>query len=401
MTIRSLSSIRALPALALAVGFALAPGAQAQSDASRVLLDARGEAHQIRLISISDEAIIYEDALGRRRQATVGGYIALLPALPADAAPTTLPAGPPAASDQGVLELNDGQRFPGQPAPTVEDDALVWSHPTFGLVSAPIDSIARLALKRPAGAARPEPLDNRIDDQLVLVNGDRLVGFLVSFGDPVEFEVNGETIAIPLDRISEATLANPPSPMSGMVVWLEDGSVAVVASLQTRLDESVSVRLPGGQTALVPLDDVRAVAFDAGRLRPLASLPLTSQRPVGERGVFDPVRTLAAALSPADLNAPDIEFPGPMETHWTLPGGAVRLAGVAELPLEAMPWGDCDLVIAQRGVELMRERLRHDRARIEFSLPVTPGDLRIAIEPGDYGPISDRVVLRRPLVLTE
>lgn len=384
------------------VAVALSMGAHAQIDGSRVLLDARGESHQIRLISISDEAIIYEDALGRRRQATVGGYVALLPALPADASPAALPSGAMPSTDSGVLELSDGQRFPGRPAPTGgEDDALVWSHPTFGLVSAPIDSIARLALQPPAGAAATLPDENRIDDQLVLVNGDRLVGFLVSFGDPVEFEVDGETIAIPLDRISEATLANPPSPMSGMVVWLDDGSVAVVASLETRLDESVSIRLPDGQSALVPLEAVRAVAFDAGRLRPLATQSLVSQRAIGERGVFDPVRVLASSYAPSDLNAPDIEFPGPMETVWALPAGAVRLAGVAELPLEALPWGDCELVIAQNGAEILRERLSQERTRLEFSLPVEPGDLRIAIEPGAYGPISDRVVLRRPLVLTE
>lgn len=388
----------------VAVALACAPSlAIAQSDASRVLLDGRGESHQIRLISISDEAIIYEDQLGRRRQATVGGYVALLPALPDDVSRATpsrtdlSPIGP------GVIEMNDGQRFPGQPAPTGgEDDALVWSHPTFGLVTAPIDSIARVALNPSTVMPRMTHDGELIDDQLVLVNGDRLVGFLVSFGDPVEFEVDGETIAIPLDRISEATLANPPASMSGMVVWLEDGSVAVVASLETRLDERVSVQLPGGQSAIVPLDDVRAVAFDAGRLHPLASIPIESQRAIGERGVFDPVHELiGSALAPADLNAADIELPGPMEARWNLPDGAVRFAGVAELPLEALPWGDCDLVIAQNGVELLRERLNLDRPRFEFSVPVEAGPMRIAVEPGAYGPISDRVVLRRPLVLTE
>ena len=324
----------------------------------------------------------------------------------AAAVSTALPSASRRAISPGaeaVLELTDGQRFPGRPAETSgEDDALIWSHPTFGLITAPIDSIARIAMNSGASASAFTG-DNLLNDQLALVNGDRLVGFVLSLGDPVEFEVDSETIELPRDVISEARFANPPSPMSGMVVWLDDGSVAVVASLETRLDENVSVQLPGGQTALVPLNEVRAVAFDAGRLRALASLEIVSQRPVGERGVFDPVRVIAStgAKGATDLNTPGVELPGPMEVRWSLPAGAMRFAAVAELPLESLPWGDLEIVVSQSGTELLRERLNQSQPRAEFSLVVQPGELRVTVEPGANGPISDRVLLRRPLLLIE
>lgn len=378
---------------------ACAAAAQAQSEERRALLDTSLATDVIRLISISDEAIIYEDSLGRRRQATIGGFVALAPALSGEL--TSASRRTNSVATDGVLELTDGQRFPGRPAETGgEDDALVWSHPTFGLITAPIDSIARVAMRGGGGVLTS---DNLLNDQLALVNGDRMVGFVLSLGDPVEFEVGNEIVELPRDVISEATFANPPSPMSGMVVWLDDGSVAVVASLETKLDESVSVQLPGGQTALVPLDEVRAVAFDAGRLRALASLEVLSQRPIGERGVFDPARAIAAtgAHGATDLNTPGIELPGPMEVRWALPAGALRFAAVAELPLESLPWGDLELVVSQSGNELLRRRLNQSLPRTEFSLAVEPGELRIAVEPGANGPISDRVLLRRPLLLIE
>jgi len=352
---------------------------------------------RIRLISISGDAMIYEDERGLRRQATVGGFVGLTPALP-DEPTTATPSGPGDAT--GVLELTDGQRFPGAPAPTGgEEDAFVWNHPLFGRIEVALDAIARVALTG-AGDDAPAPIT---DDQLVLINGDRLVGFVVSMGDPVEFETNGETITLPLDRVAEADLANPPTPLAGLVVWLDDGSVAVVTSLETDLDETVRLSLPGGQTAEIPLALVRAVAFDAGRLAPLADMPILEQAPIGERSVFDPVRIIrgAGARGASDLNAPDLELPGPMRAVYSLPAGAIRFAALAELPLEALPWGACDLVITQAGREILRERLDQDQPRVEFSLAVAPGPITLTVEPGPRGPINDRVVLRRPILLVE
>lgn len=414
--------------------------------APRVLLDSHLEPHRIKLISINDEALVYQDELGRLRQATVGGFVALLPASPDDISLAYPAIQPPPATNgsDGVLELVSGERFPGRPDITAgQDDALVWRHPRFGRITIPIDSIARLALTAPhrsqshaasdddAGAGRPAgqvtttrhdgpdarpisqtpllgpgslPYDPAaIDDQLILTNGDRLHGIILSLGDPIEIDVDDHMISIPLDRLSEAAFANPPSPLTGMVIWLDDGAVAVVTGVETLRESNLAVRLRSGETATVPLDSLRAVAFSAGRLRALASLEITSQRPLGDRGVWDPVRELPSAFfhGAADLNAPDLELPGPMEAVWLLPAGAVRFAGNAEFPLEALPWGDCEFVVSQGGVELLRERLNQDHPRVEFSLPVMPGALVITIEAGAYGPINDRIVLRRPLLLTE
>ncbi len=398
---RAARAVSRLGSAVILISATLAPAATAQPARpfDRVLLDDSLRPSVIRLISVSGETIVYEDERGRRRQATVGGFVGLLPPLPADPAPArpaTAPADP--AAPPGVLELTDGQRFPGVPAPTGGgDDSLEWDHPIFGRVAVPLDSIARVAVRRDGERALRDPAN----DQLILINGDRLVGFIERLGDPIEIEIAGDTVEIPFDRLLEASLANPAEPMSGLVIWLEDGTVAVVASLETRTDETVSVLLPGGQSAVMPLSGVRAIAFDAGRLVPLASVPITGQTPIGVRGVFDRARTISPGDTAGDLGAPDIELPGPMRVTWVLPAGSVRLAAVAELPLEAHPWGDFELVISQSGVELTRERINLDRPRVEISLAVRAGEIAISIEPGAFGPISDRLVLRRPIILSE
>ncbi len=481
----------AAAAMALAAGagvdFAAAPGRALAQGAERMLLDRDLRARPIRLLSLTADAITYEDEQGRRRQATVGGFVALLQAPPrygasgtgSGAAPSgSGSAGPsvdgarrPPSAPPGVLVTTRGERFPGSHAPTGGDeDAVIWAHPSFGRVTIALDRVAKVVmdagvLRRaraeeaaegdglaPADAAPPDGAGIApASDTVTLINGDTLTGFLLSLGDPVEIEVDGVTVAIPSERVLSAQLANNPEPMSGLVVWLEDGSVAVVASIDMAGGDQVSLRLHDGQSADFSLDSISAVAFDAGRLRPLSALRPVDQRPIDRRVLLEPLRVrtprapgspgspgspargntapgtsgvpaagnaaapgrpgpgipdpLEAMAPPADLNAPDVEFPGPMSVRWTLPLGARRFAAVADLPVDALPWGDCELVVTVDGREELRRRLWQDAPRYEFSVALGGADhareMTIAIEPGPSGPINDRVILRRPLILVD
>jgi hypothetical protein len=316
----------------------------------------------------------------------------------------------------GYIELTDGQRFPGEPGPTAgEEDAVVWNHPLFGQVRFGLDSVARVVLDRailsqiggrPAGSAIG-PARAPIEDELTLVNGDRLSGFLITFGDPVEIEVEGAVLSIPRDRIASARLANPRKPLTGLVVWLEDGSVAVVASLEGQMQEGLTLRLPDGQEAETSLASLEAVAFQAGRLRPLASLEILDERPIGRRALLEGARILAtgSASEAAALDAPTIELPGTMSVRWDLPDKARRLGFVAELPLDALPWGDCELVILVDGMEALRERLASGSRILEVGIPLDEfGEARelvFRVEPGRFGPVGDRVLIWRGTLLVD
>ena len=79
-------------------------------------------------------------------------------------------------------------------------------------------------------------------------------------------------LVIAADRVANVRLANPARPMQGLVVWLDDGTVVVVAAIDDRDGDSVELALPTGQTGVFPVDSLNAVAFHAGRLQGLASL---------------------------------------------------------------------------------------------------------------------------------
>ncbi len=403
----------AAAALALA---ALCSAASAQrEDAARVLLDGELRGQVIRLISLSDEAITYEDERGRRRQATIGGLVALLPVPPSYGSPTEPPPSMRSESgqtDSGYIETVDGQRFPGAHAPTGgEEEQIVWSHPAFGRVSVPLENVARVVMRAgvsrrildQVGANRSTP----IDDQLFLTNGDRFTGFLESLADPTVMDTDDGQVVVPAERVAAARLANPVDALAGLVVWLEDGTVALVASVEELDSGALEITLPSGQRAEYPLGALRAVAFEAGKLLPLADLEPLDQQPIGRRVLLDGLSLLdSAALADIDpLNAPDIMLPGAMSVSFELPEGARRFATIAELPVDAQPWGDFELVITVDGDERFRRRLHADAPREQIAIPLTPeregSRLTITIEPANYGPINDRALLRRPLLLID
>ena len=70
-------------------------------------------------------------------------------------------------------------------------------------------------------------------------------------------------------------------------------------------------------------------------------------------------------------------------------------------------WGDCDVRISVRGLESQIRELARGRVNadspvlpINVSLPGSAGVLRLEVLPGAGGPIQDRIVLKRMLILS-
>lgn len=408
---------RALLILATLALPLVGPAALARDDqpgAERAALDLDLRTRRVRLTGLDAATVSYLDESGQPRRAPVATLVALLPK---DSTPPPKPrpaATPPAPgldgrSFTGLLTLTDGQRFPGQRAGVdAQGEAIVWRHPRFGRITIPIDSVAAVVLdERALAAAGPsgdilrEPVTK---DTLLLTNGDTVTGFLSSLDEPLEVETDAGPVFVPTDRIVALRTANPPTRLKGRVVWLDDESVVSVDSIEPEGEGAVAIRLAESQTARYSIEAIEAVAFDASRIVPLASIAPRSQTPVGERSAFATVSIasgdeLGAGASP--LGADDIELPGPMTVVWPLPPGARRFAATAVLPPAARPWGDCVLVVRVDGVESLRERLSEARGSIDLAIPASGRELTVTIEPGEFGPINDRVTLQRAILLVE
>ena len=418
----------------LVLCLALASSAGGQT-VDRVLIDRTLSETQVGLVRIQNGELTYLTPEGLVRVEPIDDYLAMTSAAraareesPADAADearkriTAIAAallGAAPGAGKGYVELTDGRRLLGslvqEEAP---DDAIWWEVDGLGVVRVPLEEISRIVfadVRAPDG----EPAEDLVD----LRNGDRTSGFVASIGERVVIETGGADIDLPLAYVAAIALANPGSSLEGTVAWLASGAVIRVEGFGPNEGGRVELLTTGASypteagldedeaeqptRPTVALGDLWAVAFEAERLTPLATLPPANQRPSEGRRWTEPLRM--EDPREALLGAPTMTVPGPMSVTWTLPQGATRFATTASLPPAMRLWGDCELVVrittSDGRRELHRARL-HDESPVSVvnvALPASGEALRelsITVEPGEFGPIQDRVVFVRPLLLT-
>lgn len=373
------------------------------------------------------------DSRGSARSRPVGEALALVPRSWADPqSPGAAAPDPWAMTGSPYIELVDGQRFVGRPGRIgAEGETVAWVHERFGTLSLPIDEIARFVMRpgAPAAASAPDAPGGVKSDTLWLVNGDRLEGFLETIGPraggegfALTIESGGNRVTVPVDQVVRAQFANPARPAKGAVAWLADGSIVALAAVATDTAHNsllltpslVSARAaaaaesPGAATtAQFTSAEVSAIAFDSARVAPLAQAPILSHTPIGLPRRPGP-RVDAFEMLPTPLGAADVLIPGPMEVEWALPAGANRLIGSARLDEADWMWGECTVVVEVVPASgQARELVRFDLGASSIATPLNaelggskPGDrLRVRIEPGELGPIRDRVRLERVMLL--
>lgn len=415
-----LCTTAALVAAAVVGAVAQTAPVQRGSAPNALLIDSQLQARGISLSSIDSRGVTVVDSSGQRTSIPHSAVSAVVSGLGGADATQGIGASParsivpierlkPRMESRlvGALRTVDGQRFPGDLAPTAGPrDTVLWQHPKLGQITFPLDKVA--ALVRSGYADTVPSIDNDaapVQDELILVNGDRLEGLIVDLGDPVRLEGDDKKVVeLSADRVSAAILSNPRARAGGTMIWLDDGTIASAKRLESTNPDRITLTLTSDQSAEYELSTVRAVAFDFARLLPLSSLTPVSQTPVGDRLRVRPIvrvhHSSDVGVGPAvTLNAWDIEFPGPMKVEYMLPDGVKRLAATVALAEHATPWGDCEVIVTQSGTELWRERLNADTPSYALNVPVEAGTLTITLDPGAYGPINDRAVFRRPLLL--
>lgn len=362
----------------------------------RTLFDRDLRAETVELTGVSEGLVRFTDERGRRREAALADLLAIIDA--GDERERI-------ERDLGELRLRTGERFPGEPlASGGGEEEIVWRHPRFGRLAAPLDHVDGVAFDR-AGLDTLDLRRSDARDVVDLTNGDRLTGFLIALSEIVEIDTDAGVVEVEADRVRAITLASPGAPEArrdrAMVAWLDDGTVTRIAAIEPMERARIVLRRPDGESAMYSLRSLRALATQPDRIVPLASLDPASQTPLAGRRTFEPAaaQTQSGRIEP--LGAADLLLPGPMAVSWTLPDSALRLAGSAALDGEAWPWGDCEFVIAVDGYEVFRSRLTRDTPPARFNVELDGArTIDLIVEPGLNGPLNDRVVIRRPLLLT-
>lgn len=303
----------------------------------------------------------------------------------------------------GVLLLNDGQRLPGQLSANtpLEPDALTWIHPWLAPLNVRLDHVR--SLRTSIDQPPPEP---RAADVVLLENGDRLEGFVTAIGEAIaiEVEIDGrpQTLRVPFDRVASLALVTPDREPSGTRIWFDDGTVLDVERLGVGDDgyPRFADALTGGDVdpESVRLSEIGAILFTANAMTPLAQLePAQVAAPVPRFFVPEP-RVLDQQ---APLGVGPIEYRGPLLVRYRLPRGVARLAAHAVLRPTEREWGDFELLIYDDDEVVLRERLNAARPSVPINVKLHGSELTIEIALGARGPIQDRLVLERAMLLIE
>ncbi len=349
-----------------------------------------------RVVTIDDAELMWLDATGATLATPLADTLGLESRTSLDEARTVFGT---LTYEPSMLRLVDGRRLTGalSGAPAIPE-VLRWQHAVLGPVDVPLEQIDRLVLQRtslgPGTLDLLPPADRR--DVLLLRNGDRLEGFIIDLGRDAVIEVDGREIAVPMESVQQAALANPREAWEGPLVWLRDGSVLGASAvrfsdrlftLSTGLDAATEAGTDDPETeagaASVRPEHVSAVAFDTRRLIPVSSL-LDGTRVREERSPF---------------NAEPIELRGASSAEVDLPARAKRVSLSAELPLRARAWGRCELLLAVDGSVRARLPLSAASPVIDYELDLEDARrLELILEPGAYGRVQAVVEVRDALI---
>jgi hypothetical protein len=383
--------VHVLVCLAL-LGAAERSGAQVEPATFR-LIDRELESRIVHLLEIADDEIVVREPHGEQRAVPIDRCIALI----------RVPELPVAVRGVGRLAVADGQLLPGTPArrEAATPGVLMWQHDLLDRLGVSVDDVAAVTFRPSA----PLPVAGQ-NDTVVLRNGDRLEGFVVSLGDPVVIEMNvdGQSRAIELarDRVSGAALVTSREASDRRRVWFRDGTVLDVDELTVRDDGFVRVRASlasaGSAPKQVQLDKIRAVLFAPGAFVPLSDLVPSAVEATSPRYVVPPPRALGAA--PA-LDLAPVEYRGPILVRYMLPPGTRYFAADVELPEAARLWGDCELIVRVDDDEIFRTHLDGDAPLANFNVPTLGSELTIELTRGANGPIDDRLILHRAMLLLD
>ena len=322
-------------------------------------------------------------------------------------------------SEFSYIQLKDGQVFFGRPGDTSTPDNIVLNHQWFGEMHIPVDRVHTIMFNK--SDVKPEP-DVDGFDQVVLLNGDELSGFVSALSDPllVEVDLGGETemVRVPWSRIASIRLFGDLESPTFPMLWLEDGTIVtlrdVVVDDDWRLESNshnFSVaeghgfagdssgdndEHPGGgkNVASPTISDIHAIVFSDRSIHALgAEDQPTIHKPdmrITDPGPFSLDTSAILGLSPLSVS-------GPTSMSWAIPEGVDTFRATARLTKSMMAWGNLDIEVSINGKSITRVHMDADSPEAFLFIPLEAGEMTITLHEALNGPVQDTVIFEYPM----
>lgn len=273
-----------------------------------------------------------------------------------------------------------------------------WKHPGIGLMDIPVERTSFIQVQ-----PMSQPPIANASDEIVLRNGDRVTGFIESFGEPIVIETDGKKREIPSDRIAGLSLVSKSPTIGAVRVWLTDGSVIDGSSIAGVVGGGFVLQgmsLINNRSSLpIEAEEIRCVSQSPKRIVPLSALKAQVLPPTAIALPRAQYPAPKISLTDDPLGASAIEVRGPERLIYEIPKGFSVLNAHIEIPPSVRPWGDCVVVLRQNSHEIGRYPLSIKNQSAQIMVSVQPGPLEFEIEEAGGGPIGDIVILRRAILI--
>ena len=371
------------------------------------------------LISHADEQeLVLQSAFGIRSSVAIRDVLFMVRTDPVEGENDAEMMGVPSPNPSPVrlVTLSDGQVIRGTIIePELPEElafSLIAGRNIHGQARIPLERIMRIADTPREGAS---PAAELLDDTIVTRTRDVLMGFIESIGPMTRIVMgDGTELDIETSKIRSIRIANELESVPGVYLTMSDHEVLRANAFDFDNQQPITIDV---DTASLGLEDTgnSAWVFDAGTLQSLRVISPGS-RIVALTGLapdlVEPTGTREWVPQPALLNDSaahptlgSIDLPTPRRVHYLLPSGATRFACTLEAPIEE--WTDCVvrvIVQSDRGSSTLFEgRLSAEVSKAELNTPLPRGatHLIIEVDPGEHGPIQDRVLIHRPRLLVQ
>jgi hypothetical protein len=371
---------------------------QARAVEPAQLVDRELASLPIQFVSLSPDRLSYFDSKRQLQETSLRPYVSLR--FSRDPIEPSARQDADSADPAGTLELVDGHLLPGRFAGVDAEGRLLWKTESFGVVALPLDRLVAFdkaaahahADDHPsadAPAAAPDPAA----DHVTLLNGDRLAGFIEKIDEGfLSLQVNGQSLALPWDRVAAVRLSNPPKPAPGLWAQLEDGSRLLVDNA-TMDQHRLTGKTLGDRKVDLPAALVLSIDF-AQRHRLIRLAELDWAVAPAPAGVFGVVIPPVLAADHARLHAP-------LTLRFDLPAGTRRVAFRADIEQGSTDWADMVLHVADGKGSLFSQRLNAQAPMAQVNIAPRDRQLILHLDEAVNGPIRDRLELTDAVVLVE
>ena len=334
--------------------------------------------------------------------------------------PTQSTSEEPSPPGYHSIQLTDGQIITAQIIDSSNPDFLryhlIINNKDLAIGSLPLDRIMHIDATKTN--ANPTPTLDQTTDTIITLNNDIITGFIENIGTHCTIALDTRQLTLPLQQIQSIHLANIIESIPGILILTNDGSKLFANTLDADFQHQTTLSLAPNSLGLqeeptdtadtwrLPNDLIAGIEVHQCNhyVIGLAELTPTTIEPTGDRA-WTPTPTVLKhstqnpALATIDLQAP-------VRMVYSLPTDTTRFACTLQAPINQ--WTDCIATITTinakgHRVELLSVQLNALHPSHEINTPIDPNskELEIRIEPGEQGPIQDRVLIHSPRLLIE